>query len=75
MKGLSDIICAKSLFSNQDVSPFAQRFHCGNEIRYGAQSMHLCKSHVPIKVGASQSIVVILKIWIGFLNISSEMKN
>ena len=72
MKGLSDIICGKSLFS---MSPFAQRFHCGNEIQYGALSMHLCKSHLSIKMGASQSVVVNLKIWIGFLNISSETKN
>ena len=74
MKGPSDIFCGKSLFSNQDISPFAQRFHCGNEIRYGAQSMHLSNSHVSIKAGASQSVMVILKIWNGFLNISSEMK-
>ena len=37
--------------------------------------MHLSKSHVSIKAGASQSVMVILKIWIGFLNISSETKN
>ena len=39
--------------------------------------MHLSKSHVSLKAEASQSVVVILKIWIGFLKfiISSEMKN
>ena len=57
------------------LNAFAQRFHCRNEIRYGARSMHLRKSHVLMKAGASQSIMVILKIWTGFLNISSETKH
>ena len=37
-------------------------------------TLHVCKSQVSIKVGVSQSVVVILKTWIGFLNILAQRK-